>query len=166
MGRGKNKRQTVKGAETEDDDGDDTVSTISTAESSDGQQSLSHEAVAQVRGEKPDIEDVLDMLYEKRSSTREQGLDILSKALTSKLQLDFVMSKGETILRQCLSIFRKGSASEISLAARTLGLLGISAGESKLANMIFKESFIHLSRISKQSLDEASRISYHTAAKL
>nr|DAD20647.1 TPA_asm: hypothetical protein HUJ06_022110 [Nelumbo nucifera] len=62
----KNKRQTVKGAETEDDDGDDTVSTISTAESSDGQQSLSHEAVAQVRGEKPDIEDVLDMLYEKR----------------------------------------------------------------------------------------------------
>ncbi|XP_031473752.1 uncharacterized protein LOC116246169 [Nymphaea colorata] len=152
MGKGKGRRRAASFFASDDE----TLSTVSTAESS--ELSLAPE-VDEVRSDTAELDNYLDALYEKRLSTREAGLNGLCKVLMSGIHVDFAVDKGETLLHQCVSILKKGAASEISLAARVLGLLIITVGESELAPMIYSESSSHLSRISKQGTNVASRVS-------
>ncbi|XP_077242157.1 uncharacterized protein LOC143882569 [Tasmannia lanceolata] len=150
MGKSKKQRQVEIEGE------DEAWSTVSTAGSY--EPSLASEGAEDFTASE-DLEAYLDLLYQKRSSSREQGLSSLTKAFTFKVQLDFATNKGETILHQCVSIIKRGSGPEISLAARTLGLLALTVGECEMANIIFNDSIPHFCRIAKQNLNASCRIS-------
>ncbi|XP_017239027.1 uncharacterized protein LOC108211837 isoform X1 [Daucus carota subsp. sativus] len=87
------------------------------------------------------LDQALDDLYEKRSSTREKALVKIIVAFNSKLQHEFVEKKFATLLHQCLNSIKKGSSSEIALASHTIGLLALTIGPGERAQEILEESF-------------------------
>ncbi|KAF3776256.1 Interferon-related developmental regulator 1 [Nymphaea thermarum] len=151
MARGKSQRKAAAFPASDEE----ILSTVSTIDSS--ELSLALE-VDEVCSEMADLDNYLDALYEKRLSVREAGLNGLCKTLATGVHNDFATNKGETLLHQCVSILKRGSASETGLAARVLGLLVITAGEGKVASMVYSESSAHLSRIAKQSSNVTSRV--------
>jgi hypothetical protein len=61
------------------------------------------------------------MLYEKRAATRETGLQKLIRLLTSEWQIEECTFKQEILSRLFLSCFKRGGASEATMATRALG---------------------------------------------
>ena len=75
------------------------------------------------------MNDVLDMLTEKRGSTRESGLSSLCKGLSKHLMLDFLDGKLLSIIDPVHRSLRKGGSNERVLAAQALTLTYVQAGE-------------------------------------
>jgi len=70
----------------------------------------------------------IEKLYEKRATTRESGLQKLTRLLTSEWQLDDCTFKQETLKRLFLGCFKRGGALEAALSARALGeFISVSA---------------------------------------
>ncbi|KAL1217201.1 hypothetical protein V5N11_021789 [Cardamine amara subsp. amara] len=95
------------------------------------------------------LDQSLDALYEKRSSTREQALASIVDAFNSDLQHEFVEKKFATLLHQCLHCTKKGSAKETSLASHVIGLLALTVGLGDQAQEILEESVTPLSQALK-----------------
>ncbi|ESW32906.1 hypothetical protein PHAVU_001G027600 [Phaseolus vulgaris] len=78
------------------------------------------------------LDQALDSLDEKRSSTRERALSVIVGAFSSNLQHQFVDKKFATLLHSCLASIKKGSkkasAEEIALASHAIGLLSLTIG--------------------------------------
>ncbi|CAA7021424.1 unnamed protein product [Microthlaspi erraticum] len=121
-----------------------------------------------MQSERPGMDDVqvhkdvlldqsLDALYEKRSSTREQALASIVDAFNSDLQHEFVEKKFATLLHQCLNCTKKGSTKETALASHVIGLLALTVGLSDQAQEILEESVTPLSQALK-SAREALKI--------
>ncbi|KAK6939713.1 Interferon-related developmental regulator, C-terminal [Dillenia turbinata] len=104
------------------------------------------------------LDQALDALYEKRGSTREKALSVIIEAFSTSLQLQFVEKKFVTLLSQCLSCIKKGSAKEISLASHAIGLLALTVGCGDNAHEILEESLPIISQGLK-SRSESSKIS-------
>ncbi|XP_047342393.1 interferon-related developmental regulator 1-like [Impatiens glandulifera] len=98
----------------------------------------------------------LDSLYEKRSSTRENALSSIIEGFNSDLQHEFVDRKFATLLHQCLNCIKRGSAREISLASHVIGLLALITGPGDKATEIFRESVTPISQALKTGF-EASK---------
>ncbi|ESQ34082.1 hypothetical protein EUTSA_v10007663mg [Eutrema salsugineum] len=113
-----------------------------------------------MRSERPGMDEVqvhkdvmldqsLDALYEKRSSTREQALASIIDAFNNDLQHEFVEKKFATLLHQCLHCTKKGSSKETSLASHVIGLLALTVGLGDQAQEILEESVTPLSQALK-----------------
>ncbi|KAH9323430.1 hypothetical protein KI387_018069, partial [Taxus chinensis] len=138
------------------DSDDDIFSTSSIGESSD---LTVNQEVDEDLDKSAMLESHLDALYEKRSSTRESGLNAIMKAFTSSVQLEFAVRRNETLVHQYVSLIKHGSPSKAALAAHALGLLAVTLGASKITHQIIEESSPHLGRVAKLSSDVACRIS-------
>jgi hypothetical protein len=95
------------------------------------------------------LDQSLDALYEKRSSTREQALATIVDAFNSDLQYEFVEKKFATLLHQCLHCTKKGSTKETSLATHVIGLLALTVGLGDHAQEVLEESVTPLSQALK-----------------
>ncbi|KAG7593118.1 Interferon-related developmental regulator N-terminal [Arabidopsis thaliana x Arabidopsis arenosa] len=95
------------------------------------------------------LDQSLDALYEKRSSTREQALASIVDAFNSDLQYEFVEKKFATLLHQCLHCTKKGSTKETALASHVIGLLALTVGLGEQAQEILEESVTPLSQALK-----------------
>ncbi|KAL1813982.1 uncharacterized protein LOC108227977 [Daucus carota subsp. sativus] len=153
MGKRSSQRKNV--AATLDYSDTDSVSSSSTLPS----EQLLVSGVVDLQLEKDSILDqALDDLYEKRGSTREKALASIIDAFNSKIQHEFVEKKFATLLHQCLSSIKKGSAKEISLASHAIGLLALTTGPGERAQEILEESFPPIIEALKSKSD-ASKIS-------
>ncbi|WOH06956.1 hypothetical protein DCAR_0626385 [Daucus carota subsp. sativus] len=153
MGKRNSQRKNV--AATLDYSDTDSVSSSSTLPS----EQLLVSGVVDLQLEKDSILDqALDDLYEKRGSTREKALASIIDAFNSKIQHEFVEKKFATLLHQCLSSIKKGSAKEISLASHAIGLLALTTGPGERAQEILEESFPPIIEALKSKSD-ASKIS-------
>lgn len=152
MGRGRSQSKSSRMFDSDEDN----HSTSSTGGSSD------LTVVKEVEEDLDDsvvLENHLDAIYGKRSSSRECGLNALIDAFTSNVQLVFALSRYETLLHQYVDSIKRGSTSEVALAAHALGLLAITVGAGKITHQIIEESIPHLSHIAKQSCNVTNRIS-------
>ncbi|CAH8337211.1 unnamed protein product [Eruca vesicaria subsp. sativa] len=122
-----------------------------------------------MRSERPRMDEVhvhkdlmldqsLDALYEKRSSTREKALASIVEAFKSDLQHEFLQKNFSTLLHQCLHCIKKGSTKESSLASHVIGLIALTVGLGNQAQEILEESATPLSQALKSGR-EALRIS-------
>ncbi|KAL1815031.1 uncharacterized protein LOC108223959 isoform X2 [Daucus carota subsp. sativus] len=82
----------------------------------------------------------MDNLFHKRGSIREEALAALIKYLKNDIRLGFAQNNYITILSRCENSFKKGSATEIKLAAQAIGLLVLTVGPGDCANEIYNES--------------------------
>eukprot|EP00244_Chara_vulgaris_P010413 TRINITY_DN4791_c0_g1_i3.p1 TRINITY_DN4791_c0_g1~~TRINITY_DN4791_c0_g1_i3.p1 ORF type:complete len:459 (+),score=80.70 TRINITY_DN4791_c0_g1_i3:709-2085(+) len=157
MAKKKNQRKQSGRQESRAEDSDDfeTSSTCSTNTSSDAGVT----AVEEVIDENTVLEVCIDGMYEKRSSTRENSLRGLIGAFTARVMVEFVENRQETLLQVFLSSVRKGGASEMSLAARALGLLALTEGASESSEHFLDEVAPHLLKVVKQSSSPNARIS-------
>ncbi|KAK1366912.1 interferon-related developmental regulator 1 [Heracleum sosnowskyi] len=153
MGKRSSQRKNV--AATLDFSDTDSVSSSSTLPS----EQLLVSGVVDLQLEKDSILDqALDDLFEKRGSTREKALASIIDAFNSKIQHEFVEKKFATLLHQCISSIKKGSAKEIALASHTIGLLALTTGPGERAQEILEESFSPIIEALKSKSD-ASKIS-------
>ncbi|XP_015900563.3 uncharacterized protein LOC107433737 isoform X1 [Ziziphus jujuba] len=104
------------------------------------------------------LDQALDALFEKRGSTREKALRSIREAFNNNLQHEFVEKKFATLLHQCLNSFKRGSAQEISLACRVIGLLALTVGQGDNAHEILEDSVPPLTQALKSG-SESSKIS-------
>ncbi|KAG2292368.1 hypothetical protein Bca52824_039037 [Brassica carinata] len=114
------------------------------------------------RSERPGMDEVhvhkdfmldqsLDALYEKRSSTREKALASIVDAFKSDLQHEFVEKNFATLLHQCLHCIKKGSSKETSLASHVIGLLALTVGHGDQSQEILEDSVTPLSQALKSN---------------
>lgn len=133
-----------------DSDDDDTSSSTSTVRSD----LLSVTGTEEVQLDKDSLLDqALEDTYEKRGSTREKALSSIVEAFTNNLQYEFVEKKFATLLHQCLNSIKRGSAKEVSLASRVIGLLAVTVGCGDNSHEILEESVPVLSQALKSSSD-------------
>ncbi|KAF4361320.1 hypothetical protein CsatB_007445 [Cannabis sativa] len=101
------------------------------------------------------LDQALDALYEKRSSTRENALSSIIAAFNNSLQHQFAEKKFATLLHQCLNSFKRGSAKEICLASHVIGLLALTVGCGDNAREILEESVLPLTQALKSASETA-----------
>lgn len=99
----------------------------------------------------------LDALYEKRSSTREKALESIIEAFSQNLQHEFVEKKFATLFHQCLNSIKKGSAKEVTLASHAIGLLALTTGSGNNAREILEELVPPVSQ-ALRSRSESSKV--------
>ncbi|XP_010540397.1 PREDICTED: interferon-related developmental regulator 1-like [Tarenaya hassleriana] len=99
------------------------------------------------------LDQALDALYEKRSSTREQALASIVDAFNSDLQHEFAEKKFATLLHQCVNCIKKGSSRETFLATHVIGLLAMTVGLGDQAHEILEESVTPLSQALRSGRD-------------
>lgn len=144
-----------KSAAMLDSDDTDSVSSSSTVPS----EHMFVSGVEEVHLDKESVLDqCLDALYEKRGSTREKALGSIIDTFNISLQHEFVEKKFATLLHQCLSSIKRGSAKEIALASHAIGLLALTTGPGEKAQEILEESVSPISEGLK-SRSETSKIS-------
>nr|VDC97284.1 unnamed protein product [Brassica rapa] len=97
------------------------------------------------------LDQSLDALYEKRSSTREQALASMVDAFNSDLQHEFVEKKFATLLHQCLHCIKKGSSKSNIIEQNPLSIAIITVGLGDQAQEILEESVTPLSQALKSS---------------
>ncbi|KAH9329643.1 hypothetical protein KI387_001751, partial [Taxus chinensis] len=132
------------------DSDDDSLSTTSTGGLSD----LTIAPEVEVEGSEDLVLDsYLDALYEKRGSTRENGLKGFINAFTSDVQHEFAESKNETLLDQFMKSMKRGSSVEVALAAHAAGLLAITIGAGEIAHKLMEDSIPNFCRACKIGLD-------------
>lgn len=151
MGRNKNQRRAMR----LDDTDDDTLSTSSTATSSD--LALTHE-IEEERDENAVLEGFIDALYEKRSKTREEGLKGLLHALKSNVLTEFVETKYETLVHLCIGSVKKGTGSEVAFASQVIALVAVTSGAGDIAQHILTEASAFLIKAAKLGSDSKARI--------
>ncbi|CAH8359712.1 unnamed protein product [Eruca vesicaria subsp. sativa] len=128
-----------------------------------------------MRSERPRMDEVhvhkdlmldqsLDALYEKGSSTREKALASIVEAFKSDLQHEFLQKNFSTLLHQCLHCIKKSPTKESSLASHVIGLIALTVGLGNQAQEILEESVTPLSQALKFGR-EALRISSVVATK-
>ncbi|VVA92786.1 unnamed protein product [Arabis nemorensis] len=134
-------------------DSDDDTSSVSSSSTMQSERVL-NPGMDEVQVHKDSMLDQsLDALYEKRSSTREEALASIIEAFNSDLQFEFVEKKFATLLHQCLHCTKKGSSKEISLATHVIGLLALTVGLGDQAQEILEESITPLSQALKSGRD-------------
>ncbi|EFJ21607.1 hypothetical protein SELMODRAFT_271257 [Selaginella moellendorffii] len=156
MGKSRNRKGGVKFVDDSDDDTFSSTSSMGASGSS--EPTMAQEAEKEV-DEESVLDDYVDSLYEKRSSTREAGLKGLLNSFSTRVMTDYVENKYATLAHQFLSSVRRGSSAEIVLASRALGMLSITAGAGEVSEHVLKESLPHLARLSKLGSTPAARVS-------
>lgn len=150
MGRSKSQRKSSRFFDSDDD----TLSTSSTGGLSDLSQV---QEIEEVEGEDSLLEGYLESMYEKRGSTRENGLKGFINVLRSNVQLDFAEKNYETLLDQFVKSMKR-SFPEVALAARALGLLAITVGAGEQAHKVLEDSISQFSRVAKLGSDATNHI--------
>ncbi|KAG5526328.1 hypothetical protein RHGRI_032569 [Rhododendron griersonianum] len=79
-------------------------------------------------------------LFSKRQDVREEALSEIVKAFTHSTKPEIVETKFATIMLRCLNSLKKGSAKEICLASKAIGLLAVILGPGDSASELFEES--------------------------
>ncbi|CAH8313252.1 unnamed protein product [Eruca vesicaria subsp. sativa] len=72
------------------------------------------------------LDQSLDALYEKRSSTREKALASIVEAFKSDLQHEFLQKNFSTLLHQCLHCIKKSPTKESSLASHVIVIVAFT----------------------------------------
>lgn len=82
----------------------------------------------------------VEKLYEKRATTREDGLQKLIVLFTQEWQFEECAFRQDTFAQLFLNCLRRGAPSEAALAARALGLHVITLGASDASEAIFRDA--------------------------
>ncbi|KAJ3697885.1 hypothetical protein LUZ61_001590 [Rhynchospora tenuis] len=93
------------------------------------------------------LEKLVDDLYAKRSSTREEALVELVDAFESSYHLSFVERQYVTISYLFINSIKKGMTKETNLACRAIGLLSFTMGGGSSSHEIMKEALPQLCKI-------------------
>ncbi|OIW14910.1 hypothetical protein TanjilG_30629 [Lupinus angustifolius] len=146
MGKRNSQRKSVASASAMFDSDDDSSATSSSTAPSD---LMSIPETEQLQSDQDSLLDqALDSLDEKRSSTREKAFSSIIEAFNSNMQHQFVEKKFATLLHQCLASIKKGpkkaSSKEIALAAHAIGCLALTVGCGDNAREIFEEAVRHV----------------------
>ncbi|KDP26477.1 hypothetical protein JCGZ_17635 [Jatropha curcas] len=99
------------------------------------------------RSSRRKLEDYLIELSEKGKSKRGEALSAIVQELTMELRTEFVEKNSATLLYQCLSCLKKGSAMELELALKVIGLLAIILEDEGLAHEVYQDSVPVLSQV-------------------
>ncbi|KAF7126836.1 hypothetical protein RHSIM_Rhsim11G0151500 [Rhododendron simsii] len=86
-------------------------------------------------------------LFSKREDVREEALSEIVKAFTHSTKPEIVETKFATIMLRCLNSLKKGSAKEICLATKAIGLLAVILGPGDRASELFEESLSTFSQM-------------------
>ncbi|KAK1301186.1 hypothetical protein QJS10_CPB13g00393 [Acorus calamus] len=113
--------------------------------------------VDRVRSRFDDLDGLLDNLYEKRSSTRENALSGLVSAFESNVLVGYVSNKYITLLNQYINSIKRGSALEAKKAARAIGLLALTIGAGVESQELMVESVPHLTQALKVGSDASKK---------
>ncbi|CAA3005318.1 interferon-related developmental regulator 1-like [Olea europaea subsp. europaea] len=153
MGKRSSKKKNVTMLDSDD------AASVSSSSSTMRSENMVFSNVEELQVDKDSLLDqYLDALFEKRGSTREKALASIIEAFNNSLQHEFVENKFATLLHQCLNSIKKGSAKEIALASRVIGLLALTIGPGEKAQEILEESLSPISEALK-SRSEPSKIS-------
>ncbi|KAI8532659.1 hypothetical protein RHMOL_Rhmol11G0230800 [Rhododendron molle] len=98
------------------------------------------EEAAYLRGRKTLNGYVDTGLFSRREDVREEALSEIVKAFTHSTKPKIVETKFATIMLRCLNSLKKGSAKEICLATKAIGLLAVILGPGDSASELFEES--------------------------
>ncbi|XP_078155220.1 interferon-related developmental regulator family protein / IFRD protein family [Carex rostrata] len=93
------------------------------------------------------LDELIDTLYEKRGSTRENALGRLVDAFESFVLLPFIENKCTTLSHLFINSIKKGSAKEAILASRAIALLTLTVGAGANSHEIMEEALPELCRI-------------------
>ncbi|KAK4584858.1 hypothetical protein RGQ29_022510 [Quercus rubra] len=150
MGKRGSRRKSAESLGTNDDD--------SVSSSSADMSKLTLASGTEAVQQDSSLDSWLEALFEKRGSTREKALSLIIEAFTKNLQHQFVENNFDTLLHRYLHSIKRGSAKEICLAARAIGLLAMTTNEDK-AHELLEESLCPLSEALKSG-SETSKISH------
>ncbi|XP_050291907.1 uncharacterized protein LOC126732894 [Quercus robur] len=150
MGKRGSQRKSAKSLGTNDDD--------SVSSSSVDMSKLTLASGTEDVQQDSSLDSWLEALDEKRGSTREKALSLIIEAFTKNLQHQFVEKNFLTLLLQYLHSIKRGSAKEICLAARAIGLLAMTTSKDK-ARELLEKSIRPLSEALKSG-SEKSEISH------
>lgn len=139
-------------------DGDTDDDNLSSTSSGWSETTIAHET-EQVDSLEHDLEKHLEALYEKRAQTREKALVELVKAFESQVLGGFVENKCVTLLNMFINSVKRGSAREVALAARAIGLLALTVGTGGNAHEIMEEAIPQLHQALKSGSDSLKRSS-------
>ncbi|XP_023915822.1 uncharacterized protein LOC112027375 isoform X1 [Quercus suber] len=149
MGKRGSRRKSAESLGTNDDD--------SVSSSSADMSKLTLVSRTEVVQRDSSLDSWLEALYEKRGSTREKALSLIIEAFTKNLQHQFVEKNFVTLLDRYLHSIKRGSAKEICLASRALGLLAMIT-EDKAHELL--EASLHPLSEALKSGSEISKISH------
>ncbi|KAK9990763.1 hypothetical protein SO802_025748 [Lithocarpus litseifolius] len=151
MGKRGSQRKSAESLGTNDDD--------SVSSSSADMSKLTLASGTEAVQQDSSLDSWLEALYEKRGSTREKALSLIIEAFTKNLQHQFVEKNFVTLLHQYLHSIKRGSAKEICLAARAIGLLAMTTNCEYKAHELLEESLRPLLEALKSG-SEISKISH------
>ncbi|GAB4824115.1 hypothetical protein N2152v2_011161 [Parachlorella kessleri] len=158
MTRKKGSRPASRGADSDlDDESSKSFSTASQRSFGGRNGSSVWEAELEEIEDDPFHENV-EKLYEKRATTREEGLAGLISLLTSQWQYEEAVFRQETFTQMFLGSLKRGGPKESELAARALGLHVITLGASDMSERIFKDALPTLEPIILTGKAVASRV--------
>ncbi|KAJ4815339.1 Interferon-related developmental regulator family protein [Rhynchospora pubera] len=143
MGKGSKKNKGSRAGDQLDSSDTDSISSSSTVMSDFAPVS----ATEQVTSNDFVLDKLIDALYEKRGSTRENALVGLVDAFESFVLLPFIENKCATLSQLFINSIKKGSAKETILASRAIGLLSLTIGGGSSSHEIMEESLPELCRI-------------------
>jgi hypothetical protein len=93
------------------------------------------------------LDELIDALYEKRGSTRENALVGLVDAFESFVLLPFIENKCTTLSHLFINSIKKGSTKEATLASRAIALLTFTVGAGIKSHEIMEEALPELCKI-------------------
>ncbi|KAK8460758.1 hypothetical protein SEVIR_2G384000v4 [Setaria viridis] len=155
MGKSKKSKARGGGDDLLDSSDADSMGSSSTALSD---LSISY-ATEHVNSQEFVLDKYIDDLYEKRGSTREAALVKLVDAFESFMLHGLLENKYATMLSQFNNSVKKGSAKEVFLASRAIGLLAITLGAGSSSHEIMEESHPQLCRVLQAWSDASKMIS-------
>lgn len=84
----------------------------------------------------------LEELFKKKSSARESALTTLVKEFETTLHYEFVENNFVTLVHRCQNCLKRGSALEIDLALRLIGLVVLTLGAGYNAHEVYEELLV------------------------
>eukprot|EP01025_Chloroclados_australasicus_P019953 TRINITY_DN2096_c0_g2_i3.p1 TRINITY_DN2096_c0_g2~~TRINITY_DN2096_c0_g2_i3.p1 ORF type:complete len:427 (+),score=71.22 TRINITY_DN2096_c0_g2_i3:173-1453(+) len=99
--------------------------------------------------------DLIEALYEKRSSTRTTALKQLLTLLSQAVQAEECEERIQDLLPRILNCIMKGGSEEVLLAAKVIGFLSVTLGMSDENELLVKQALIPFKKIIKQSSKSA-----------
>ncbi|KAK9843944.1 hypothetical protein WJX84_006704 [Apatococcus fuscideae] len=98
-------------------------------------------------------EDCIELLFEKRSSTREQALDTLNRLFMSGFMYDEADAKQSTLTGLFIGSIKRGGSSECALACKALGFMTLTLGPCEQTEGYWCEARTALQGVLESSKD-------------
>lgn len=133
--------------------------TASQCSSATGMVSLSDWGVAEDNSDQGlgPFDSAVEVLYEKRSTTREAGLETLGNMMACNFNNEEVVEKLDVLTTLLVSCVKRGGPIEAINAARCIGLLAITLGSGSQSERLLSQTIQVLVKVAKTGQGAAAR---------